>query len=636
MAVSLCDRLQEAALRCCQSEEDEEQATDAAREFVEVLRAPFDNVELVETREEEDWLASCEEMLQQAMTLLDPSSPSGQVLLDHVGWELPLVVVKYVNLSQPCLNFCYSIIEALAQSCNPHELFAGFMEALNIWTSFQTLAFCVPLARGLSLVFPRLKRRQADFFKSGNPGLLAVARLTMREEEDGVENGNGDGSLSGSSLTNRIIPIEDLRTEIIHELILVANAVRYTCDLVEEEQQRESLQRSLGVFTLQLLAIIGGGLQSSPPGAPDMVMQLVELLPLCGISFFELLTSNQIEKFVDSTTDDDDAEKALVKSEARRGGALAVCWGMSDSKVDSTARESLHSLKEKFLLSGIKGVIAALSLVTSLLPVPLSRPSWLLPEKGVTLLFSILDISGPYETTTHDNTEDDWPTLTLQIVPILQAVQDVIVYAPDPALRRHAYLALTKVIKEVLPVSTRFHSLQALISSCPYPSLVSLLLTCLKDEVARAWPVFKQGCGAECNVEVTAVGDSFKSYPIVSPFVSSEVLQVIESVLHPLGGNPPDLPSQIDSVQGALNLYRFIIIRETSGKTNLTGVLSKASLMKAQTQWLLPLRELLGGIQSNLVVEGDEYAAGVGLAIDNLQSVLIRCLELTEDALKLH
>ncbi|CAK9233963.1 unnamed protein product [Sphagnum troendelagicum] len=635
MAVSLCDRLQEAALRCCQSEEDEEQATDAAREFVEVLRAPFDNVELAETREEEDWLASCEEMLQQAMTLLDPSSPSGQVLLDHVGWELPLVVVKYVNLSQPCLNFCYSIIEALAQSCNPRELFAGFMEALNILTSFQTLAFCVPLARGLSLVFPRLKRRQADFFKSGNPGLLAVARLTMREEEDGVENGNGDGSLSDSILTNRILPIEDLRTEIIHELILVANAVRYTCDLVEEEQQRESLQQSLGVFTLQLLAIIGGGLQSSPPGAPDMVMQLVELLPLCGISFFELLTSNQIEKFVDSTTDGMRSPHCS-QSKSLIAGARTVYWGMSDSKVDSTARESLHSLKEKFLLSGIKGVIAALSLVTSLLPVPLSRPSWLLPEKGVTLLFSILDISGPYETTTHDNTEDDWPTLTLQIVPILQAVQDVIVYAPDPALRRRAYLALTKVIKDVLPVSTRFHSLQALISSCPYPSLVSLLLTCLKDEVARAWPVFKQGCGAECNVEVTAVGDSFKSYPIVSPFVSSEVLQVIESVLHPLGGNPPDLPSQIDSVQGALNLYRFIIIRETSGKTNLTGVLSKASLMKAQTQWLLPLRELLGGIQSNLVVEGDEYAAGVGLAIDNLQSVLIRCLELTEDALKLH
>ncbi len=82
-------------------------------------------------------------------------------------------------------------------------------------------------------MFPRLKRRQADFFKSGNPGLLAVARLTMREEEDGVENGNGDSSLSDSILMKRIMPIEDLHTEIIHELILVANAVRCTCDLVE-------------------------------------------------------------------------------------------------------------------------------------------------------------------------------------------------------------------------------------------------------------------------------------------------------------------------------------------------------------------------------------------------------------------
>lgn len=33
-----------------------------------------------------------------------------------------------------------------------------------------------------------------------------------------------------------------------------------------------------------------------------------------------------------------------------------------------------------------------------------------------------------------------------------------------------------QVIKDVLPVSTRFHSLQALISSCPYPSLVGLQL----------------------------------------------------------------------------------------------------------------------------------------------------------------
>jgi hypothetical protein len=123
-------------------------------------------------------------------------------------------------------------------------------------------------------VFPRLKRRQADFFKSGNPGLLAVARLTMREEEDGVENGNRDSSLSDSILTKRIMPIEDLHTEIIHELILVANAVRCTCDLVEEEQQRESLQRSLGVFTLQLLVLIPPILSSVYFGGSLKLMEM--------------------------------------------------------------------------------------------------------------------------------------------------------------------------------------------------------------------------------------------------------------------------------------------------------------------------------------------------------------------------
>jgi hypothetical protein len=123
-------------------------------------------------------------------------------------------------------------------------------------------------------VFPRLKRRQADFFKSGNPGLLAVARLTMREEEDGVENGNGDSSLSDSILMKRIMPIEDLHTEIIHELILVANAVRCTCDLVEEEQQRESLQQSLGVFTLQLLVLIPPILSSVYFGGSLKLMEM--------------------------------------------------------------------------------------------------------------------------------------------------------------------------------------------------------------------------------------------------------------------------------------------------------------------------------------------------------------------------
>jgi len=56
---------------------------------------------------------------------------------------------------------------------------------------------------------------------------------------------------------------------------------------------------------------------------------------------------------------------------------------------------------------------------------------------------------------------------------------------------------------------------------------VSLHLTCIKDEVARAWPSRLKSC--------------------TSPFVSEEVLEVIGSVLRP-EDRAPDLRAQIDPV----------------------------------------------------------------------------------------
>lgn len=62
-------------------------------------------------------------------------------------------------------------------------------------------------------------------------------------------------------------------------------------------------------------------------------------------------------------------------------------------------------------------------------------------------------------------------------------------------------------------------------------------------------------------------------------------------------------------------------------------MLSKEAVTKARKQWLLPLRELVGGVSLGLVVEDNEMAADMSLAIDTLQSVVIRCLELNEEAL---
>jgi len=75
---------------------------------------------------------------------------------------------------------------------------------------------------------------------------------------------------------------------------------------------------------------------------------------------------------------------------------------------------------------------------------------------------------------------------------------------------------------------------------------VSLHLTCIKDEVARAWP---PSClqESETSSDTPPPGPHPQLKFVTSPFVSEEVLDVIGSVLRPEDG-APDLPAQIDPV----------------------------------------------------------------------------------------
>ena len=79
---------------------------------------------------------------------------------------------------------------------------------------------------------------------------------------------------------------------------------------------------------------------------------------------------------------------------------------------------------------------------------------------------------------------------------------------------------------------------------------VSLHLLCIKDEVDRAWPPSSQQQG-----QPSGVGEGQNIQHVTSPFVSDAVLEVIEDVLRPKTGTPPELPAQIDSVSSAMDSF---------------------------------------------------------------------------------
>lgn len=72
----------------------------------------------------------------------------------------------------------------------------------------------------------------------------------------------------------------------------------------------------------------------------------------------------------------------------------------------------------------------------------------------------------------------------------------------------------------------------------------------------------------------------------------------------------------------------------TAGKTNHTGILSANTLHKAYSDWLLPLRTLVTGIRAENEKDDSEIADHILCALNPVQLVLYRCIELVEDKLK--
>lgn len=62
--------------------------------------------------------------------------------------------------------------------------------------------------------------------------------------------------------------------------------------------------------------------------------------------------------------------------------------------------------------------------------------------------------------------------------------------------------------------------------------------------------------------------------------------------------------------------------------------MSPSNLRKAYEKWLLPLRTLLSGIQSENAENDSELADNILCALNPVQFVLHRCIDLVEECMK--
>ncbi|XP_030534088.1 aberrant root formation protein 4 isoform X1 [Rhodamnia argentea] len=521
------------------------------------------------------------------------SSSIDQELLDALSFELPKAVSKFSGVSRRFLTIAESIIHQFLVKCNPRDMLPILCEALDSSSEGEKIklsGYFGPLLSGLSEVLLMIKRHHFEQTKEVVPAILRVWEKvsTDADEEDS--------------------DLEDL----FRRGINIANSMQ-TVHQKLDSGSAEKLLTLLGLYVLQMMTHVSICVDENVSSSLRLVTELSHFLRCCRLSYIGLITGSAIDMMTSTITDEEDSFWDPLPS-IKLGAALSVIWGDMSDKVAHNAEEDLTAVKNEIRCSQTRRwqAIGMLRHVFCSATLP-----WRLKKHAIDFLLCITegDISPECESETLD-----FSSFVSSHFAALQGIENVIMYTSDSVLRKKAFDVLKRVLADI-PISQRFDVLKALITNCNSASMVAILLDIVR-QVRHAKTSSKVSNG---NVD-----EVFHETPVWS----ADVLELVELVLRPSKGGPPSLPEQSDAVLSALNLYRFVLLSESTGKTNYTGVLSETNLKKAYNEWLLPLRTLVTGILAENRNDDDPFSSDSVSALNPVELVLYRCIELVEERLK--
>ncbi|KAF5461372.1 hypothetical protein F2P56_017477 [Juglans regia] len=572
---------------------DPHQSENSILELVNFLEAISDAALLDPDNEDAKYNAF--EVLSEVYAYL--CSSLHQEVIDSLSFELPKAVSKFASVSNGCLEITESVISQLITMCSPRDMLSILCEALA--KIVRTSAYFTPLLSGLSKVILSIRRHHYEQVKVAVPVIVNVLKVVTSETDD------GDTEIEG--LFDRAVGI--------------ASSIHTVCSKLEG-RSNEKLCALLGLYVLEIMALVSISLNHNKVSCQHLVSQLSRLFPYCGLSYLGLITGNDVDKMtsivIGGVEDEDDYISCL--SDVKLGASLSVIWGHISDEVAQAAEEDLTTVKDELRSSQLRRwqTVGMLKHIYSFVSLPSD-----LKKHAIDFLLSITDGN------VSQTLDDEYIDLALYMPSLftaLQAIKMVIIYAPNTVLRKLAFDAFKRVLADI-PTSHRFEILKALITNTDSSSMIAILLDLVKGEM------HSESCKriSKINDEVQQTENKECWSPLLW---NANVLELVELVLRPPKGGPPPLPEHGDAVLSALNLYRFVLITESTGKTNYSEVLSQNNLHKAYHEWFLPLRTLVTGIMTENRNDSDQLADDTVCQLNPIEMVLYRCIELVEENLK--
>ncbi|PSS11194.1 Aberrant root formation protein [Actinidia chinensis var. chinensis] len=582
---SLVLRLQQALISCAASVESGNfsQSDSSISELVDFLNSVDESLEM-----------EAFQVLTEIYRYM--TSPSlDQTVMDALSFELPKAVARFACVSRRCSEIAGSVIDRFIESCSPRDMLSVLCEALD--SPSRTPGYFAPLLSGLTKVFVSIQRRQFEQLKEAVPVIINVLKATSSEADE------------------RDADYEDL----LNISIDIAVSIQAVCVKLEGKLN-DKLHALLALYVLQVMALVSIGIGDKVSSCCTLMSRLSYFLRCCNLSYLGLITGCDVDNINNTVVGEDGDSYMGCFSHVKHGACLAVIWGYISNEVAQAAEEDLVAVKAELSSNQTKRwqALGMLGNIFSCINLP-----WELKKQAINFLLSIFDGNVSHE---YDNEHVECLSYMPSLFATLQAVQMVIIYAPDAVIRKNAFCAFRKVLAD-MPTPIRFDIIMALIKNTDSSSMVAILIDCVREEMRM------ENCQRISIANQVIQAQSHASSQSTA-FWNAGALELVELVVRPPKGGPPSLPEYGDAVLSALNLYRFVFITESTGNTNYTGVLSEGNLQKAYNEWLLPLRSLVTGIMAENQKGYDQLAEDTVCALSPLELVLYRCIELVEEKLK--
>ncbi|KAL8158980.1 hypothetical protein V2J09_000517 [Rumex salicifolius] len=532
-------------------------------------------------------------LLQIHSYLSDPNLD--QAVIDALSFELPKSVAEFSGVSNRCQEIVDDIIDLFTTKCSPRDLIPVFCEAIDSFgKTTDAPGYLNPLLRGLSKAVLSIRRRHFEQLKTAVPVVLNALKTASVDHDDRVRDSK----------------------DLFQRALGFAFSLRETCDKLDG-RVNEQLRALLGLFILQIMALVPIRLGEEFKSCVSLVSQLQSLFPYCRLSYIDLITGRDANKLVDlivgvsslNFTDDSDCFLSCFPY-VKQGAGLSVIWAHISDEVAQSADQNLSGMIDELRSVQTRRwqAIETMAHIFSMDYLP-----WKLKRDAVDFLLIITE--NVDEQKVDENIICSFHTPG--IVAALQALMKVIMYSPDVSLKKNALTGLKRVLSDH-PASLRLDILQVLMRNSTSSSMIAILFDCAREILQKN---YRKQTDQETTIACT-------------PW-SHGVLDLVELVLRPPSGGPPSLPEQIDAILSALNLYRYVLIAESTGGTNYSGALSKSSLEKVYNVWLLPLRSLVTGMVAESRSDSDEISMDILCGLNPVEFVLYRCIELVEDMIKL-